>query len=51
MDYCDVIWFNCNENDLDTIQKLQNRAAKTITGAKWSDSSTRALLELNWDNV
>ena len=51
MDYCDVIWSNCSDNDIDIIQKLQSRAAKIITGAKWSDSSTQALLELNWDNI
>ena len=51
MDYCDTIWATCNVNDFDMIQKLQNRAAKIITGAKWLDSSSQALLDLNWDNI
>lgn len=51
IDYCDVIWGTCSANDLDVIQKLQNRAAKIITRANWYDSSTNALTMLNWDNI
>ena len=51
MDYCDTIWATCNVNNFDMVQKLRNRAAKIITGAKWLDSSSQALLDLNWDNI
>ena len=51
MDYCDTIWATCNVNDFDMIHKLQNRASKIITGAKWLESSSQALLDLTWDNI
>ena len=51
IDYCDVIWSTCNVNHLDMIQKLQNRAAKIITGAKWYDSSSQARKVLGWDCI
>ena len=47
MDYCNTIWATCNVNDFDMIEKLQNRATKITTGAKWLDSSSQALHDLN----
>ena len=47
MDYCNPIWATCNVNDFDMIQKLQNRATKITTGAKWLDSRSQALHDLN----
>ena len=44
-DYCDVIWGTCNISSHLKVQKIQNRAAKIITGGTRTDSSTAALDE------
>ena len=49
-DYCDVIWGTCNSTTRHKVQKMQNRAAKIITGGSWYDSSTVALNALQWYN-
>ena len=50
-DYCDTIWGTCNETINQKVQKLQNRAAKIITGKTRYDSSSEALKFLNWKNL
>ena len=50
-DYCDVIWGTCNSTTRHKVQKMQNRAAKIITGGTWYDSSTAALNTLHWYNI
>ena len=50
-DYCDTVWGTCNETTNQKLQKLQNRAAKVITGGKWYDSSTEARNTLNWKTL
>ena len=32
-DYCSLVWGNCCEYLIDKLQKLQNRAARIITGS------------------
>ena len=50
-DYADTVWGTCNTSSRQKVQKLQNRAAKIITGRSWFDSSTEALRDLNWNNL
>ena len=48
-DYCSLVWDNCCESLTDKLQKLQNRAARTITGRTYVVSSDDVLKELNWE--
>ena len=50
-DYGDNIWGTCNVSSHDKVQKLQNRAAKIITGSTRMDSSTEARNKLKWLNL
>ena len=34
-DYCDVVWDNCAKTYLDKLQKLQNRALRTVLNVNW----------------
>ena len=47
-DYCSLVWDNCSKYLLDKLQKMQNRAARVITGRPYDISSSTALRELNW---
>ena len=48
-DYCSLVWDNCCEYLTDKLQKLQNRAARIITGRTYDVSSDDVLKELNWE--
>ena len=50
-DYGDNIWGTCNVSSHHKVQKLQNRAAKIITGSARMDSSTEARNKLKWLNL
>ena len=45
-DYCSLVW----DNDylIDKLQKLQNRAARVITGKTYETRSLDVLKELDW---
>ena len=45
----DVVWNTCGETDKEKLQRLQNRCAKIINGARYDSSATEALAILNWD--
>jgi hypothetical protein len=47
-DYCSLVWQNCNLMLQSKLQKLQNRAARVITGDSWEICSTDVLSKLNW---
>ena len=38
-DYCSLVWDNCCDYLKNRLQKLQNRAARIITGKTYEDSS------------
>ena len=42
-DYCSLVWDNCCEYMTDKLQKLQNRAARIITGRTYDVSSDDVL--------
>ena len=48
LDYCSLVWDNCSEYNLHKLQKLQNRAARVITGRTYETSSKDVLKELSW---
>ena len=44
--YCCIVWDSIGETLVDSLQKLQNRAARVITGASYSKHSVDILHEL-----
>ena len=48
-DYCAPIWDTCGETLTDKLQKLQSRAARVITGAKYEERSVDILQGLGWE--
>ena len=49
--YGDIVWRNCGETLLKKLQKIQNRAARIITGSDHDAPSEPLLLELGWRNI
>ena len=35
-DYCSLVWNNCSQTLKDKVQRLQNRAARVITGDNYN---------------
>ena len=51
LDYCNAVW-GCIGNGLSQkLEKLQNRAARIITGSSWDASSAPILHALKWDSI
>ena len=46
--YCCIVWDSISETQIANLQKLQNRAARLITGASYLQRSSDALCELGW---
>ena len=52
LDYCDIVW--CDRKNkllMDSLQVLQNRAAKIVLVRPVYSSSTQALLDLKWKEL
>ena len=47
-DYCSLVWDNCSDYLIGKLQKLQNRAARVITGRSYGTRSRDVLKELHW---
>ncbi len=47
-DYCSLVWDIGNAYSLEKLQKLQNRAARVITGKSYDIRSKDILEELSW---
>ena len=50
-DYCSLVWGNCNQTCKDKLQKLNNRAARVITGDTCEVRSSEILLKLKWETL
>ena len=48
LDYCSVVWGGIGVGLSNKLKKLQNRAARIITGADWDVRSSQILSGLNW---
>ena len=46
--YCCIVWDSVSETQISNLQKLQNRAARIITGASSLQISSDVLCELGW---
>ena len=52
LEYASIVWGDKNNKVLmDSIQVLQNKAAKLVLNRATLSSSTQALLDLNWMNL
>ena len=49
--YCVIVWDDVSDRLTDKLQKLQNRAARVITGADYLTSTTELLSRLGWTNL
>ena len=47
-EYCSSVWGNCSKSLQDKLQKLQNRAARVVTGDNYEVRSKEVLIKLNW---
>ena len=50
-EYCSLVWGNCRDSLKEKLQKLQNRAARVITGDSYDTRSKDILQKLNWKNL
>ena len=50
-DYCSPVWDGLNAKSSESLQKLQNRAARVITKSNYDIRSSDILCELNWDTL
>ena len=50
-EYCSLVWGNCRDSLKEKLQKLQNRAARLITGDSYDTRSKDILQKLNWKNI
>ena len=50
-DYCSPLWDKCGSMLKEKLQKLQNRAARVISGASYETPSSEVLQALSWKGV
>lgn len=50
-DYCSLVWGNCNKTLREKMQKLQNRAARIISGDTYEVRSCEILNKLGWKTL
>lgn len=50
-DYCSTVYLNCTQEQIETIQKQQNRAMRFILKCEYRTPSVFMLRELNWMSV
>ena len=51
MEYTDVIWDGCNEDDSDLMESVQYEAARVVTGAMRSTSRSSLLHKVAWEEM
>ena len=49
--YCCPVWGNVGETSLTKLQKLQNRAARIVTGSRYDQSALPLIRALGWHTV
>ena len=47
-EYSSLVWSNCSDQLISKLQKMQNRAARAITGRSYETPSNEILRELDW---
>ena len=51
LSYCCSVWGCCGDTKLNTLQNLQNRAARIVTGSPFDSSAAPLLQRLGWLSV
>ena len=51
LSYCCSVWGCCGNTKMNTLQKLQNRAARIVTGSPFDSSAAPLLQKLGWLSV
>ena len=46
--YCNIVWENTAKYNLQKIQKMQNRAARILTGSSYDVPTTDLMRQLKW---
>ena len=49
--YCCSVWGCCGKTQIETLQKLQNRAARIVTNSSYDVSATNLIKQLKWPTV
>ena len=49
--YCCSVWRCCSSIEKDRLQKLQNRAARKITGSSFTTSALPLIESLGWKTI
>ena len=50
-DYCNMVWENTAKYNLQKIQKMQNRAARILTGSSYDVPTTDLMRQLEWQTL
>ena len=51
LEYADVVWDNCSQYEVNELEKIQNEAARIVTGATKLVSINSLLLEVGWESL
>ena len=51
LSYCCSVWESCSNTKMNTLQKLQNRAARIVTGSPFDSLAAPLLQRLGWLSV
>ncbi|MCG8077918.1 MAG: reverse transcriptase family protein, partial [Candidatus Thiodiazotropha taylori] len=51
LEYADIVWNNCSQNDANELEKIQNEAARIVTGATRLASIHSLLTETGWETL
>ena len=51
MEYADVLWDGCYDNECELLESVQYEAAKVVTGAMRGTSRQALSIELGWDDL
>lgn len=50
-EYADIVWNNCSQYDANELEKIQNEAARIVTGATRLTSINSLLTETGWETL
>ena len=51
LEYADVVWDNCTQNEVSELEKIQNEAARIVTGATKLVSLNSLIAETGWETL
>ena len=51
LEYADVVWDNCTQNEVNELEKIQNEAARIVTGSTKLVSIHSLLQETGWETL